>query len=212
MQELYHESVSRKCEGLLDEQTIREKSVIYTKNPTAYQAAVNNASFDLCTKDPSLLFRKKGDLKTLAEERANETYVFKKGHSRSKRYAETSTSQETDPKKKKITTDERQARIKEVCEEISSIYRRIDIREQGITQATNSRDFLMCKNLTDEVSELKSQRKMLNAELASLQQKEKKSKEYHKRKKSRTVLSNESMPETTEPEDPPFQQGLPTSQ
>ena len=122
------------------------------------------------------------------------------------------TSLETDPKKKKITTNERQARIKEVCEEISSINRRIDIREQGITQATNSRDFLTCKNLTDEVSELRSQRKLLNAELASLQQKEKKSKEYNKRKKSRTVPSNESIPEATEPEDTPFQQGLPTSQ
>lgn len=59
---------------------------------------VNDAALKLALNDPSLLLSKQ-NLLDLAQAKANEEYVFKKGKSRSKRYQSTATA----PKKMKTT-------------------------------------------------------------------------------------------------------------
>ena len=54
---------------------------------TEYQKRINNASYVLCQGDPGLLLGKKGDLLGLARAKVHEDgYVYKKGHTRSKKY------------------------------------------------------------------------------------------------------------------------------
>lgn len=170
----------------IDEVVVKEKSTIFEKNPTDYQKAINAASFGLCMSNPSLLFEKKGVLLEMAREKVHDSgYCYKKGHSRSKKF-EPSFSEESEsrPKRKKIGTDERQRRMKEVNEEISGLNRHIEIKEQRIEQAKASRNFRMCDDLQGEISELKSQRRTLSAELGDLQHRAKKANEHKKRKKA----------------------------
>ena len=53
----------------IDEQVVKEKSIIFTKHVSDYQKAINAASFELCMTTPSLLLGKKGDLLELARRR-----------------------------------------------------------------------------------------------------------------------------------------------
>ena len=45
-----------KSNKTLTEETIRQRAVLFEKNVTSYQKSVNDASVDLCLKNPSLLF------------------------------------------------------------------------------------------------------------------------------------------------------------
>ena len=107
---------------------VKEKSTIFSKNPTAYQKTVNAASFQMCKNDPSLLIRKKGDLLKLATQKVHDDgYCYKKGHSRSRRFEPVvGNESEPPPKQQKINADERQRRINDLCEEISSINHHIN--------------------------------------------------------------------------------------
>lgn len=111
-------------------------------------------------------------------------YNYKKGHSRSKKHQTVVEGDEPAVKRVKVNAEERQRRIAELTEEISELNRRMTFKERRIEEATLSRNFRACDDLASEVSELKSRRKELNAELAKFQQKAKKATYYTKRKQA----------------------------
>ena len=197
-------------DGAVDEVFVREKSTIYAKNPNDYQKAINDASFYLCFNNPSLLFENKGALLEMARKKVHEDgYCYKKGQTRSKALnpslLEEGDQQQPQPKRQKINAYERQRRIKELNDEISGLNRHIQIKEQRLEQATASRNFKACDEVASEISELKSQRRELNTELAGLQQKSKKASQYQCKKKNATAGDS-----TTQSGEPNLSPGLPT--
>ena len=56
-----------------------------------------------------------------------------------------------------------QRRIVELTEEISELSRRITFKDRRIEEASLSRNYRVCDELSAEVSELKARRKELNA-------------------------------------------------
>lgn len=65
-------SPSVKSIETFDEETIRQKAIFFEKNVSSYQKSVNEASVNLCLKNPSLLFMKRGDLFNMAKEKVHE--------------------------------------------------------------------------------------------------------------------------------------------
>ena len=124
-----------------------------------------------------------GDLLKLAQEKVHDDgYIYKKGKSRSKRSSSSSVSDPPQTKRTKIDTQERQARINDLLEQITDIDKRIEFKQRRIDTATATRNFKTCYELSEEVSELKSRRRELNCELGPLQKKAKKSSWYFQRK------------------------------
>ena len=143
---------------------MREKPAIYTKNPNDYQKAINNATFNLCYNNQSLLLENKGTLLEMAKKRVHEDgYCYKKGQTRSKILNPSSheEGEPPQPKRQKINAQERQCQIKELNEEISGLNRHIRIKEQRLEQATSSRNFKVRDEVASEISELKSKRRGL---------------------------------------------------
>ena len=168
----------------IDLDSIHNRAKIYTSSDdklTEYQKQVNQASIDLCAKNPALLMGKKGDLMKMAQEKVHsDGYNYKKGKSRSKRTSSSSMPDST--KRTKIDTQEREARISDILEQISDIDKRIAFKQRRIETATVTRNFKTCDELSEEISELKSQRRELNCELGPLQKKAKKSSWYFQQK------------------------------
>ena len=199
-------------DGTVDEHVVREKSTIYGKSPNDYQRAINNASFKMCLSNPSLLLENKGTLLEMARKKVHEEgYCYKKGQTRSKVLNPSSLEEgePPQPKRQKISTYERQRRIKELSEEISGLNRHIRIKEQRLEQANASRNFKVCDEVASEIAVLKSQQRELNTELAGLQQKSKKAAQYQTRKKN-VALQQENGDNTTQSGDPNLLPSLPT--
>ena len=108
-----------------------KKNLLYAKNPNNYQKAINNASFNLCFNNPSLLLESKGTLLEMAKKKIHEDgYCYKKGQTRSKVLNPSTLEDEPpQPKRKKINTYERQRRIKELNDELSGVNRHIRIKD-----------------------------------------------------------------------------------
>ncbi len=86
--------------------SIKSAASIYKKNSlrplTTYQISINKAAEDICVNNPSML-RNRFLLLEEARSKVNETYDFKKGKSRSKRYVPAEISKiSTTPKRKKM--------------------------------------------------------------------------------------------------------------
>jgi hypothetical protein len=189
----------------IDLDSIRNEARIYTSEDdklTEYQKKVNQASIDLCGKNPSLLLGKKGDLMKMAQDKVHsDGYNYKKGKSRSKRTLSSSSNPDS-TKRTKIDTQEREARIGDILEQISDIDKRITFKQRRIETATATRNFKTCDELSEEISELKSQRRELNCELVPLQKKAKKSSWYFqnkaaKHKDSHTTSDSQSDKDTS---------------
>ena len=140
-------------------------------------------------------------------------YHYKKGKTRSKKL-EPGLSEEVEPqpKRRKINAYERQRRIHELNEEISGLNRHIKIKEQRIDQANSSRNYRMCDELAGEVTELKTRRRELSAELGDLQHRSKKATQYQRRKSRQEDEDKEDGDsDQVDEDDQHFSQGLPTT-
>ena len=170
----------------LSEEVLKKSSVIFQggQKLTDYQKRINDASFSLCQGNPALLLGKKGDILELARAKVHQDgYNYKKGRSRSKKH-QPMAGDEPAVKRVIVNAEQRQHRIAELTEEISELNKRITFKERRIEEATLSRNYRACDDLASEVSELKAQRRELNAELAIFQQKAKKATYYTKRKQT----------------------------
>ena len=203
----------RSPDGSIDEHIVKEKSAIYAKNSNNYQKAINNASFDLCFNNPSLLLESKGTHPSRnGKEKIHEDgYCYKKSQTRSKVLNPSTLEDEPpQPKHKKINAYERQRRIKELNDELSGLNRHVRIKEQRLEQATASRNFKVCDELASEISELKSQWQELSTKLAGFQLKSKAA-QYQSRKNAAQQHDEHSdSDDTTQSDDPNLSPSLPT--
>ena len=145
---------------------------------------MNEASANLCLQSPNLLSDRTLLLKECRSVVDEEGYDYKKGKSRS-RLLNTSVASEP-PKRKKITEEYRLSRIAELQERIKDITDRLGYKEKRRESASMVRNYKECDQITEQMSELKCERKRLDIELASLNKKQKKSKWYFNKKSSRS--------------------------
>ena len=171
----------------LSEDVVKEHSKIFgyqreTAVLTEWQKAVNNCAFDLAKQNPSLMYER-GKLKDIAEEKARETYVFKKNSgSRSCKVQGEST-----PKRMKFNQDERREKIAELSTEIELLKRQI------ISQASCMKDYQLCDKAQGEMRELFHEKGKLEKQLKEFQKKDTKSNWYYKLK-GKTECSSKSHP------------------
>ena len=116
-------TVNSRRPGKLEEEFVTEHSKVFGhNNPSAKltdsQNAVNVSALQIAVEDYNLLYDR-GLLKLKAEEKAGETYVFKKkSGSRSRKL-----DGESNPKRAKISQEERRGKITELSTEIELLKR-----------------------------------------------------------------------------------------
>ncbi len=118
-----------------------------------------------------------------ARSKVNETYDFKKGKSRSKRYVPAEEISTT-PKRNKMDQAARLTRMDIVEQDIQNIDERISFKQKRRQMAEDIRNYRSCDDLTEEIGELIKEKRQMTAELMLLSKKDKNSKRYFKRKLS----------------------------
>ena len=128
-----------------------------------------------------------------ARKRLNECgYEYKKGKSRSKQLISSSESDEPTPAPKRVKTTEalRIKWISEIQEDLRDISQRMGFKEKRREQASLSHQYGICDPISEEISVLKDRRRVLEMELHGLNKKQKQSKWYNKKAKSRNDSSS----------------------
>lgn len=137
------------------------------------------------------MLRRRGELLILAKQRVHDSgYNYRKGRSRSKSYG--SVEESTHPKRIKTTADERYERIRSLKEEVKDLKERVSYKRKRIEIAEVSKNYKLCDQLSEEVSELSKTMRLLEVELNLLQKKEKKSQRYYQRKRESDSDSSSS--------------------
>ena len=158
-------------------QHIVKRSVIYQKSEgelKEFEKRVNSAAADLCLRDVKLL-DKRGMLLQLARRKvADEGYVFRKGHSRSKVYGVTPA--ENTPKRPKYNQEMREDRLEAIEDELADISRIMQFKEKRLSQAEATKKYSVCEQLSIEIKELKDNKRVLQLEKQNFMKKEKRAK------------------------------------
>lgn len=115
-------------------------------------------------------------------------YQYRKGKSRSKllnpeETSDTDTPSDSAPKRKIMTCDARLKRITELQDTTKDLNDQIGFKEKRREVANNIKNYKECERITEEMSDLKSQKRKLETELALLTKKQQKSIWYQKRKR-----------------------------
>ncbi len=117
-----------------------------------------------------------------ARSKINETYDFKKGKSRSKRYVPAEIS--ITPKRPKINQVARLTRMDVVEQDIKHIEERISYKQKRRQMAEDIRNYRACDELTEEIGDLIKEKRQMTTELTLLSKKDEHSKRYFKQKAS----------------------------
>ena len=125
-----------------------------------------------------MYLRSRQKLLDAARDMVGQTYSFKKGKSRSKKYC---TSQPVF-KRPKLSFDARVDRMKELEEEVKNIKDRISYKEKRCQMAENVKNYKTCDELTEEITEVCKKRREIENKLTVLEKKTKKSKVYMSKK------------------------------
>ena len=172
----------------MNEDYIRKQAKIYGKNSarnlSRYEQRINEASVHLCLKSPDLLNDRSLLFKEARRVVDEEGYDYKKGRSRSRSLNPQADVSSDPPKKKKMSEHYRVTRIAELQERIKDITDQIGYKEKRRESASLVHNYKECDQITEQMSELKCERRKLEIELAGLTKKQKKSKWYHTTKKS----------------------------
>ena len=129
-----------------------------------FEKHVNFAAAELCLNDVRLLDNR-GKLLQLARKKvADDGYIFKKGHSRSKEYG--IPQDESAPKRPKYTQEMRECRIEAIGDELRDIVHIIQFKEKRLMQAEAAKKYAMCEQLTIEIKELRDKKRELELEKA----------------------------------------------
>ena len=105
-------------------------------------------------------------------------YVFKKGHSRSKKCSTASTTACT-PKRPKLTQEVRKRRIEDLKDEIEDLTKSISFKERRVSASANVKNFKACDLVQQEITACKSTRRELITELRVFENKDRRSRAYH---------------------------------
>ena len=145
---------------------------------TNYQRRINEVAQEICLRSPSMLCNRQ-KLLEMARTKVDETYQFKKGKSRSKRYNPTLPP----PKRKKITQDIRLAKMKTLEDDLKNIKERTSYKEKRCRVAEDLKNYRLCDEITEEIGTLSRECRQLEAELKLL--------------KDRKSAHSESSPQTS---------------
>ena len=126
----------------MDRESIKKESQIYGANSdsvnlTKYQKTINDAAFQLCLENPSLV-KTKGKLLDLARKKVDsDGYTYVKKRSCSTRFgAESGCKENKVEKREKLTDGLRQKRIAELCKDIETVDKVIGYLESERSQAS----------------------------------------------------------------------------
>ncbi len=164
----------------LDKEFVREHSKIFgLKNQSAkltdWQNAVNASALQLALEHPSLLYDR-GTLKLRAEEKARQTYVFKK------RTGSRSTKLDGEPQPKRSKVSQERGKMAEISAEIEILKKQISTKQNIISKANSVKDYQLCDKTQTEWRKLVKEKGRCERELAEFQKKEAKSNWYYKGK------------------------------
>ena len=133
------------------------------------------------------MLRNRSVLLETAKAKVNESYLFKKGKSRSKKYnSDTSTM----AKRKKSNHSARLERMKALEEDIKGIDDRLSYKEKRRKAAEDVKNYRMCEEITEEMTSLMQEKRVLSDKFKILDKKEKQSKLYFKKKGSTSSTSS----------------------
>ena len=171
----------------LQRNEVLEKSRIFKKGNngtlTNYQQVINNAAYELCLENPNLI-NSKGELLNLSRVKVDEEgYLYKKKRSRSLAFG--ASNEESKEKRSKISVEIRHKRIKDLSEDINSINMSMALLEKERYKQHNMNKYAQAASLEEQISSKQKEKRVLEAELTMLQEKEVKSKRYHMSKESK---------------------------
>ena len=137
------------------------------------------------------MLTRRGDLLTAAQAAVKaDGYQFKKGFSRSKNVASTSSS--PPKKRRKLNQELRTKRILELREDIKDYNNRILFKEKRCEAALAVKNYKLCDNLTEEMCKLKADLRTHEAELKMIQSKQRRSELYVGKKVQRKRVKESS--------------------
>ncbi|CAB4001247.1 nuclear localization sequence-binding -like [Paramuricea clavata] len=179
----------------MDRESIKKESQIYSANSdsvnlTKYQKSINDAAFQLCLENPSLV-KTKGKLLDLARKKVDsDGYTYVKKRSRSTRFgAESGRKENKGGKRQKLTDGLRQKRIAELCEDIETVDKVISCLESERAKLVNMQKYPQAAQILQQMGEKRKEKRQLSDQLTTIRAKEAKSKSYHKNKQSSCTKS-----------------------
>lgn len=147
-------------------------------------------------KSNPALITNRGKLLVLSRQAvADSGYQFKKGRSRSKFHSSGDEVQNPKPKRLKADFEVRMTRMKEL-QEIQQFKEHIKFKEKRLQQAEGSKNYKLCDLLSEEIQEIRREKRQLENELASWMKKEKRSKAYFSKKTQMLVKNVEERSES----------------
>ena len=165
-----------------------EMAKIYRKDTdrplTAYQKRMNEAAQDLCLQNPALLHKRTLLIEESRSKIIAEGFQFVKGKSCSKKVAGPD-EQQRPAKRRKLSKDMREQRLKEIEEDCKDIAERLTFKEKRIAAYENSREYKKCDDVKEEMMALKQKRRQLEAEAKRLKKSSSQSRWYFDFKKQR---------------------------
>ena len=156
---------------------------------------MNEASVTLALETPSLLNSRQKLLELARKKVTSDGYIYKKGKSRSKQVCDA--SEDSSPKRAKTSANVRMNRISALEEDIKDFNDRLKFKEKRREQASNSRNYKVCDQLTEEMSAIKQLKREREAELHQLQRKQQQAMWYRRKKCMATLESRSDSDQST---------------
>lgn len=160
---------------------IKKRSQLYVgrgKPLSAYHCAMNKAVAQLRLKNPSLLWNR-GTLLEEAQKVVDESgYIYSKGKFRSEHLHPSLETATTLPKRHTLLMETRTKHMEAVQENLKDISDRLSYKSKWRQAAETVRNYKLCDELTEDISNLKSRKRELEAEVAILKKKSKRSERY----------------------------------
>ena len=154
---------------------------------------MNDAAFNLCLENPSLINRK-GELVKLDRAKLDsDGYNYAKKKSRSAVFGtakeESSTGGE---KRKKLSEDIRRKNISELNEDIETVDKLMSLLNSERAKLVNTQKYSQAAQVLEQISEKRKEKRKLTDELSILESKETRSKAYHHARKAKAESSSQS--------------------
>lgn len=154
----------------LDPEEIRKKSQIYQLKHDDklldYHRAINEASFEIVMKNPSLLCSK-SELQNQARLKVHEEgFSYKKNTSRSKQFGVPQTKNQRDK------LDLRQKRMEQLQEDLHEVDMQLSYAVKQRERCANVKEFSKALDVSKELDELRKKKRKYKEELTLLQKKE----------------------------------------
>ena len=164
---------------------LKEKSKIFGKDSerecTKYENAVNEAAYDLCIDDITLVSHRKLLFEKAREKVNLSGYNYKKSKSRSKVFGDGGV---IPPKRMKLAQEIRKRRVDEISEDLVSANDTVSMLEKQRQKFAGVGKYIQAAEMIQQISEQRKKVRNLQLELAKLQKKETRSQKYFAKKSS----------------------------